>query len=113
MTIRNLRTVQRAVWEARPQWYNIGLELYLRVGDLDVIRANHDNMPEDCFREMLVHWLKRVDPPPTWSALVAALGSWNVGYEDLAEHVMSTYVHVSDVTDSGPTSKIQGGGFIG
>ena len=58
---------------------------------------------------MLALWLKQVDPPPTWSALVAALQDPTIEEGALAKQVESKYVHqrskTSDVTDSGPATK--------
>jgi hypothetical protein len=111
LTIDDLRTVQRDVWEARTKWYNIGLELDVDFSTLDAIRRDNYDI-DSCFTEMLTMWLKRVNPPPTWSAMVEALRSPTVGYEHLTEHV-SPSEYVSDVTDSGPTTESQEGGFIG
>ena len=41
---------------------------------------------------MLILWLRRVNPPPTWSAMVAALKEPTVGLEDLAEEVESNFL---------------------
>ena len=41
---------------------------------------------------MLKVWLRRSDPPPTWSALIDALQSPTVGHKELAEYVKSVHV---------------------
>ena len=41
-------------------------------------------MVDDCFTEMLSHWLSRPSPPPTWSALAKALTSPVIGRQDIA-----------------------------
>ena len=82
--IRDLRIVQRAAWDARAKWYNIGLELEIDSGTLDVIEGNSKDI-DSCFRAMLTTWLKMVDPKPTWEALAEALQSSTVGYEHLTE----------------------------
>ena len=84
LNIKNLRMVQRAAWDARAKWYNIGLELDIDPGTLDTIKRDNDNS-DDRFRAMLTTWLKMVDPKPTWEALAEALRSPTVGYEHLAE----------------------------
>ena len=38
LTIKDLVIVQAALWEARPKWYNMGLQLDIAVDDLDVVR---------------------------------------------------------------------------
>ena len=81
---KDLRIVQRAAWDARAKWYNIGLELEIDSGTLDVIERNSKDI-DSCFRAMLTTWLKMVDPKRTWEALAEALRSPTVGYEHLAE----------------------------
>ena len=41
-------------------------------------------MVDDCFTEMLSHWLKRCAPPPSWSELKEALKSPVIGRGDTA-----------------------------
>jgi hypothetical protein len=79
LTIEDLREVQNTIWEARTEWYNIGLGLGLNQGSLSAIQYNNRRC-EDCFRIMLSEWLKKIDPRPTWSALAEALESPSVGY---------------------------------
>ena len=80
--------------------------------DLDTINeTNHGNVNK-CFSEMLTLWLKRVNPPPTWSAMVEALKEPTVGFEDLAEEVDSKFIRqsskASDTTDSGSATGTTG-----
>ena len=84
----DLRKVQRAAWEARAKWYNIGLELDIDQATLDVIEGNNKNI-DDSFRAMLTAWLKMVQPKPTLAALAEALQSPTVGYGHLAEQILS------------------------
>ena len=86
--INDLREVQRGAWEARAKWYNVGLELGIDPGTLDVIEGNNKDI-NNCFRVMLTTWLKMVQPKPTWTALAEALQSPTVGYGDLAESFSS------------------------
>lgn len=53
-------------------WEYIGLSLEIEQGDLSAIKRDHQES-KTCFREVLRLWLKQVDPPPTWSAMVEAL----------------------------------------
>ena len=80
LSINDLHTVQTATWEARAKWYNCGLALGLTVGTLEAIKENHRGVCENCFRQTLIEWLKRADPPPTWCALCIALEDPSVGY---------------------------------
>ena len=88
LTITDLRKVQRAAWDSREEWYNIGLELSIDPGTLDVIKKDNAKT-NDCFREMLTIWLKMVQPKPTLAALAEALQSPTVGFERLAEQVLA------------------------
>ena len=78
LTIKDLRKVQRAAWNARTKWYNIGLELEIEGNNKDI---------DNCFMAMLTTWLKTVDPKPTLTALAEALRSPMVGHEHLAEQL--------------------------
>ena len=84
LNIKDLHAVQKAAWDARTKWYNIGLELDIDPETLNTIKENNDNI-DDRFRAMFMTWLKMVDPRPTWEALAEALRSPTVGYEHLAE----------------------------
>ena len=116
LTIGDLKTVKKAVWSARTRWKDIGLELGIIQTDLDAIEAAYRTDIGRCFIEMLALWLKQVDPPPTWSALVAALQDPTIEEGTLAKQVEREYVHqcskTSDVTNSGPAIESQEGEFI-
>lgn len=94
MAIADLKIVRAAVWEARTQWMNIGIELNILKTDLDAIKmTNEGGNPGDCLTEMLSLWLKQVNPSPTWTALITALKQPTVGLEQLAKQIES--IHVS------------------
>ena len=118
LTIGDLKTVKKAVWSARTKWKDIGLELDIIQTDLDAIEAEHRSDIGRCLIEMLALWLKQVDPPPTWSTMVAALQDPTIEEGALAKQVESKYVHqcsktvTSDITDSDPATKSQEGEFI-
>ena len=88
LTTKDLRKIQRATWEARVKWYNIGLELEIDIGTLDTIKANNEDI-DDRFRAMLTIWLKMVQPKSTLAALAEALQSPTVGFGHLAEQVQA------------------------
>jgi hypothetical protein len=83
----DLRRVQNTLWDARPQWYNLGLELHLTSATLDSIQLANQQDPDRCFRAMLTKWL-RGHQRPTWSALAEALRSPSVGLSHLAEEIL-------------------------
>jgi tripartite motif-containing protein 2/3/tripartite motif-containing protein 71 len=81
---RDLYIICSNFWEARIEWFNIGLALNLKVGDLEAIRQiNRDNV-DDCFRDMLKKWL-RTNPRPLQSNLITVLREKAVGFNQLAE----------------------------
>ena len=61
-------------------WEDIGLALELMLCALE-----SDHQQPKNFREMLKLWLKQVDPPPTWSAIIEATEV--LGNEPLAEEL--------------------------
>ena len=87
LTVDDLASVQRAVWEGRANWYNIGLELGLTAGTLDAIQLTNLHVVEHCFRETLKEWLSRSDLNPSWNSLARALRAPPVGLGELAEQL--------------------------
>ena len=87
LSSNDLQKVQRIIWDARAQWYNLGLELDITPDSLDALELAYARMPDHCFRAMLTQWL-REHPKPTWSALAKALKSPSVGYSHLAEEIL-------------------------
>ena len=69
-------------------WEDIGLTLELEQGQLSAIKSDHQQSKK-CFREMLKLWLKQVDPPPTWSAIIEAIEV--LEYKSLAEKLRKKY----------------------
>ena len=88
LSINDLQNIQRTVWEARAKWYNIGLELKIDPGTLDVIKGDSDSIA-DRFRGMLSTWLGRDQLRPSLSSLAEALCSPIVGYKHLAEQILT------------------------
>ena len=84
LTIKDLAIVQAALWEARPMWYNLGLQLDMAVDDLDVIKRSNLQNDDECFTDLFRRWLRRADPQPTWEAIVKALQSPTVSLSQLA-----------------------------
>ena len=69
-------------------WEDIGVALELEQGQLSAIRSDHQQSKK-CFREMLKLWLKQVNPPPSWSAIIEAIELFE--YELLAEELKKKY----------------------
>lgn len=86
------------IWDARPEWFNLGLNISIDKDCLTMIKQNNPN-EDDCFRKMLLEWLKSVDPEPSWKDLLAALSEPSVGYKQLAEEIEICAVESNDSDD--------------
>ena len=106
LTIDNLADVLEAVWEARSEWYNIGLKLGISPGTLDSIEATGQN-PGRCLTAMIKDWLKNGKLKPSWAELAKALKSPMVGYAQLAEQLSQQSTCSTD-TDHSSSSSITG-----
>ena len=82
LTEDDLGDIQDEAWDARAQWYNIGLRLRLPATDLDVIDKERGDI-EAKFRCMLLKWL-RSGNHCTWEALCKALSARSVNQAKLA-----------------------------
>ena len=82
--LRELSGQVSAIWE------DIGLLLDLDSYKLDVIKKDNSNQSKDCFREMIKLWLKRIDPPPTWSSIIEAIHIR--GQESFAKYLRSKFL---------------------
>ena len=83
LDIDSLWDVLNELYDARSKWKMIGLGLRLRHSDLDAISGSL----LECLQSSLSKWLKGIDPPPTWEALVAVLRSPVVGEEKKAQEL--------------------------
>ena len=95
LTLEDLTEVRGALYEARTKWYHIGLELKLSVGTLNAIRSEFSDK-NDCLTEMCSHWLRRINPHPTWEALTLAIKSPPVGEGHLAQQLRDKYCRGSE-----------------
>ena len=71
------------------KWEYIGIYLHLPMPMLKAITAEHRHDPHRCLIGMLEVWLKKVDPPPTWSAIIKAVEF--LGEEQLARELRKKY----------------------
>ena len=72
------------------KWENIGILLKIEPYSLESVKTAENNIPQNCLREMLKTWLKKIDPPPSWSAIADALQC--LGDEELALYLRSKYL---------------------
>ena len=85
-----MKDVLRFCNKARPNWYNIGLELDISDDDLDAIENDNPQDSSKCLRKMLQHWL-RSDLDRTWKSLADALGSNLVQQPALGSEILEKY----------------------
>ena len=87
LTMDDLQLIQEAVFNARTEWYNIGLALGVDMDTLDCIKIDGQNVkPKDKLRETLRAWLQ-TNTEPTWQAIVNALKSPLIGHRKLATDI--------------------------
>ena len=91
LTVNDLATVQRKVWEGRPKWYNLGLELGLTPGTLDSIKQTNHYDTDECFKATLKEWLSKPELDRSWSKLAKSLNEKTVGFGYLAEEIYLEY----------------------
>lgn len=84
--------VQKAIWDARVKWFDLGVALKMYTASLEAIKLRNKDNPDDCMTELLLEWLNQADPRPTWSCVVTALREPTVGFEQLAEHLENQHV---------------------
>ena len=71
------------------KWEHIGIYLHLPMAALKAIAEEHQRDPHKCLIGMLEVWLKRVDPSPTWSAIIEAVEF--LGEEQLGKKLKEKY----------------------
>ena len=74
--------------EVADKWKIIGVLLEISKGKLGSIAEKYRD-PKNCLLEMLETWLERVDPPPTWAAIIEAVEF--LGEEQLGKTLRDTY----------------------
>ena len=71
------------------KWEHIGIYLHLPMAALKTIAAEHQQDSHKCLIGMFGVWLRRVDPPPTWTAIIDAVEF--LGKEQLARQLREKY----------------------
>ena len=72
------------------KWEEIGFSLQLESALLEIIKKDNSNDCRACLRETLKEWMKQVDPPPSWSAIIKAVK--DCGYHPLARILRNKYL---------------------
>ncbi len=85
--------IQKALWDVRYLWFDLGTALDLRPHLTDIQRKLR-NDSDKYLPEVIGLWLKRAEPVATWSALVSALKSPNIRKleEGIAEDIAQKYI---------------------
>ncbi len=94
LSVEDYKVVRKALWDVRGKWHDIGTELDLPIMELGNIRDQHKNDFKVCLGEMVTQWLKRLNPRPTWEALVEALEEPTVGEEATALSLSKKYLNL-------------------
>ena len=86
-TLKNvLKVLQNKVSD---KWEDIGIQLDIEDGQLSRIKIDNAGDSRACLREMLRVWLKRINPPPSWSNLADALDAQSD--EGIASQIRDKY----------------------
>ena len=54
-------------------WKLFGVMLKIQLSFLNNIATKYPQSPGNCLLEVLERWLNKVNPPPSWKALIEAL----------------------------------------
>ena len=92
LTLSSLATVRGALHRVRSKWEDIGIEL-LSKNDTDAIKMEKGNNVGGCLTEMLSVYLRRANPEPSWSSIVAALKASAVDESQLAQELEEKYLN--------------------
>lgn len=79
--------ILKCLWDARSEWYMIGIALEVNLDELHEIESREYGSSEKCLSRMLNSWLRQTSPLPTWSKLIEALRSPGVCYLNMAEEL--------------------------
>ena len=91
LNVDDLVDVQREIFEVCTKWYDIGLQLKIPVYELERIDKIHTD-PRVKLREVLIFWLKSIEPDAHWRTLVTALRDRTVAEDRLANELERKYV---------------------
>ncbi len=82
----NIQKLRNLINAAKSRWFDLGLELGIKHVDLEVIKQEHHKVVSR-FREMLLMWLKMINPHPSWKDLLLALQQPSVGCSHLVQEM--------------------------
>ena len=79
------------ILEAKNQSRYLGLKLNIPEHDVTGIHQRYSD-PKDCLYYILVEFLKRLDPRPTWKVIIAAIKSPAVNLPQLAMKLETRHI---------------------
>lgn len=79
---KDFQAVYNVIWPARSKWYSIGVQLGLKMNDLNAIRKRHNKDPDECIIDMIGKWLNKEGA--IWTKLSSALRHETVDYLQVA-----------------------------
>ena len=85
LTIDDIKEVSELLWPIRAKFRRLAVVLSIDPGTQDVL-ANYPDKG-DGLTEVIKVWLKKVNPVPTWKALVKALRYDSIGERELANKI--------------------------
>ena len=84
---------------AQTQFYVLGVKLKLEIHEIEAIHTKYLD-PRDRLLHIIIAFLRRAEPRPTWRMIVDALRSPAINFTALAERVEA--VHFPDSTATRP-----------
>ena len=95
MTERDAAAVLEELLPAQTRSYLLGMKLKLEIHEIEAIHEKHLD-PRDRLLHIILAFLRRAEPRPTWRVIVDALRSPAVSLTALAERVEAA--HFPDLT---------------
>ena len=92
LNFKDYADVQEAMWEARCQWFNIGVRFHLNIHDLNSINVDPGDVDVK-FNKMLDAWFRNGENR-TWEAICDVLQHNTVGMSCLANEVRTKFAKV-------------------
>ena len=87
----DLPFLQRELHLVSHKWFSLGVQLQIPFATLKRIESDNHHQTTNCLLEMLTVWLQRINPSPTWSALIEALESSPVDERLVAQQLRDKY----------------------
>ena len=76
-------------------WRAIGTFLEIPAGELNTITERERGNSQRCLMEMLGVWLRRVNPPASWTDIAEAVEI--IGRPDIAQEITQKYCKLVDI----------------